>query len=152
MQEHGEVHHMRRSCPIQELCQCMRILRPSSLPCHSRHNVGVIDHTRLVQTLNGFICLSLVVILLHECKHIIQPALDTKIQMPYAKPTEGFKLGVRPPSDARHRRVHIDLFAFREILPDHLKNLNQPVILLGKCVPVSKKNPLRVPADSFDPF
>ena len=151
MQKHREIHHMRRSGTIQEFCQRISILHPSSFPCHPRHNVSVIDHTGLMQTPDSLICLSLVMILLHEGKHIVKSALYTQIQMPYSKLVERLKLGIRPFQDTGHRRIHINLFTFRKIPPDHFQYLHKPFCLLGECISVPQKNFPGIPSHFFHP-
>ena len=112
--------------------------------------MSVKNHTSFFKTLNCLVGLRLVVILLHEYEHVVKPALNPQIEMPHSQATKSMKLIIRPSQNTGHGCIHIDFFTFWKILLNHLKNLQKPLVFLGKCIPVSQKNPLRTSSYPLD--
>ena len=68
------------------------IFHSSSFSCDSGHNMCIIDQSCSMKPVDCLICLCQIMIFFHKFQHIIQSALDSKIQMLYLFSSKHFQL------------------------------------------------------------
>ena len=125
----------------------LRVLDAAPRARRAAHYMRAVHNPRLFEPRNLFARLFGIVVLLDKGEHVVQPALDSDVELAHAVHVQRAQLFGTLRRDVRHSRVHAHVATVREIFMDKRENFKQPLRAQAERVAVAEEDFLRAAAE-----